>query len=183
MKLNNCVLVLLIVVTAVSLFAGCGKSDKSVSNATSEDNNMVGLANPWREINPEDMSKEIGFTLVVPEGATDVVCSIMDSEGLGQLSFKLDNQEYTARIKSVSSFEDISGMYYDWTNEEDIKINWCEGKEYRYIGENEQAALCMWCDIVPGVMYSVSATGSDLNGLDLTVIANMVYTPMQDDAP
>ena len=40
----------------------------------------------------------------------------------------------------------------------------------------------MWYDIVPGVMYSLSVYSTDLDGLDLTAVAEQVYVPVQGDA-
>ena len=49
-------------------------------------------------------------------------------------------------------------------------------------GTEEYVELCLWYDIVPGLMYSLSVYTTELDGLDLTAVAEMVYVPAQGDA-
>ncbi len=39
--------------------------------------------------------------------------------------------------------------------------------------------LCLWYDRVPGLMYSLSVYTTELDGLDLTAVAEQVYIPVQ----
>ena len=91
---------------------------------------------------------------------------------------------FTARIKPSAEFEDISGMYYDWTATDDTwKVGYCDAKAMSYISETEDDAMVvLWYDVVPGLMYSISATSGDLDGLDLSVYAEQVYIPVQGDS-
>ena len=38
-----------------------------------------------------------------------------------------------------------------------------------------------WLDMVPGIVYSLSTVQPDVNGLDLTAIAEQIYIPMQGE--
>lgn len=49
----------------------------------------------------------------------------------------------------------------------------------RHKGENESVDVCIWYDVVPGYVYSLSTRGADLDGFDITAIAEQVYKPMQ----
>jgi hypothetical protein len=52
-----------------------------------------------------------------------------------------------------------------------------------YISETEDDAMVtLWYDAAPGLMYSLSAVGNDLNGLDLPVLADQIYIPVQGNA-
>ena len=87
--------------------------------------------------------------------------------------------EYTARIKSADAFEDISGLYYDWADELPCVIGRCDGVCRRAITDDGMTDVCLWYDALPGLMYSVSASGADLNGFDIQAAAEQVYLPMQ----
>ena len=49
-------------------------------------------------------------------------------------------------------------------------------------GSEDYVELCLWYDLAPGLMYSLSVYTTDLDGLDLIAVAEMVYKPMQGDA-
>ena len=142
----------------------------------------VGMVNPWTEVTEEEFAEKLGLYFAVPEGAENVVFRVLESEGLGEMLFTLDGMDYTARVKAAPEFEDISGMYYEWDNETDIEVNGRAGKEYRAKDEDKTVDLAMWCDIVPGIMYSLSTEGEDLDGFDIVAVCEMVFSPMQEDA-
>ena len=103
------------------------------------------------------------------------------------MQFKLGEDEYCARIKPDALEEDqldnISGMYFQWENEEEVTIGHCPGTiGQAQTGTEEYVELCLWYDIVPGLMYSLSVYTIELDGLDLTAVAEMVYEPAQGDA-
>ena len=83
-----------------------------------------------------------------------------------------------------AEFEDISGMYYDWTATNDTwKVQHCDARTMSYISKTEDDAMVtLWYDAAPGLMYSLSAAGKDLNGLDLPVLADQIYIPTQGNA-
>ena len=49
-------------------------------------------------------------------------------------------------------------------------------------GSEDWIERCMWFDVAPGLMYSLAVYSTDLDGLDLTVLAEAVYIPAQGDA-
>lgn len=157
---------------------------KDQEESESKEDNIAGMANPWIDCDKDKMLEVVGFGMNAPEGATDVSYQLNEAMGLGQMTFKYGEpeMEYTYRIKSATEFEDISGENYEWTNEVDDKVSWCDAKIRRYVGDGESVESCIWYDVVPGFAYSLSArSDKDLDGYDILAIAYQVYEPMQDD--
>ena len=77
-------------------------------------------------------------------------------------------------------------MHYQWGSQDVGSMSsWFEGmtcKLFRYVGDGESADLCTWYDIETGVSYSLSTVAENLDGFDITAVANaMVPTP--EDIP
>ena len=146
----------------------------------------IGLANPWVDMTEEELTQVAGLTLGVPEGAEDIVYRWLESERLAEMQFKLDGDEFCARVKPAALGEgelmDISGMYFAWENEESVTIRYCHGSiAQAKTGSEDWVELCLWYDAAPGLMYSLSVYTTEPDGLDLTAIAEMVFVPVQGD--
>ena len=146
------------------------------------------LANPWTDMTKEELEQVSGVPFGVPEGAESLVYRWLESEGIAEMQFVLDGDEYCARVKpsalEAGQLENISGIYYDWENEQKITIGHCDGTiGLAQTGSEDWVELCQWYDIAPGLMYSLSVyTTGDPDGLDLTAVAEAVYIPTQGDA-
>ena len=104
MKKNT---MLLIVLSLFAVFcSACGQAPQA------EDN--TGLPNPLKETDAEGIMQTLGLGFGVPEGAGEVSYYIINDE-TAEMRFTVDTARFTARIKPSAEFEDISGMYYDWT--------------------------------------------------------------------
>ena len=145
---------------------------------------VEGMPNPWLDTTAEGLMEALGVEFKVPEGAENVVFRMLKEESLAEMDFDLDGMEYTARIQPAVEWTDISGMYYEWENTlEDFTIGSCPAWEGRAADGEATADLCLWFDVVPGLMYSLGTVGEgDLDGFDLTAIAEQVYAPVQGDA-
>lgn len=139
------------------------------------------IANPFIEVSADELTKELGLSMGVPGGATNIVYEINQVENFGQMTFSLNGLTYVARIKATASYEDISGCFYEWTYESNVKVGYCEGKYYGYADDKENIDVCTWCDIVPGVSYSLFVVANDLTGTDITDVANEIFVPLQGD--
>lgn len=137
----------------------------------------IGLANPWEETSAEGLAQFPGVTFGIPEGAVDIEYRLLREDALAEMQFTWNDLRYCARIKPATEFADISGMYYDWTNETPCQISWCVGVDRRYIGEDEAVDSSLWYDAVSGLMYSVSTSAPDLDGFDIGAAANWLYMP------
>ena len=148
---------------------------------------MAELANPWVDMDEDELWQTAGVNLNLPEGAEATAFRWLESEGLAEMQFTLDGDEYCARVKPAAleagELENISGIYYGWEHEEEIKVAHCPGTlGLAQTGSEDFVEMCMWYDLVPGLMYSLSVNTTDPDGLDLTAVAEMVYEPMQGDS-
>ena len=170
----SAVLVLMIAASLVS----CKSKTNETAGAPAE---SAAIANPMVETDEAGFVEKTGISLKVPKGATNVKYFVIDNT-LGEMRFTLDGMEFTARAKSTAAFEDISGMYYTWDVEDDAKVDRCEAKCRRHIGSDKTIDVICWFDAAPGISYSLSTEGKDLDGFDIIAIAEQVFEPMQGEA-
>lgn len=191
------VLIVAVLVLALMLaLVACGqKAAVEEASVPAQEEESVSMANPWREVTQEEAQALCARSFNVPEGAENVVWSVNDSVAdasgvpgaLVQVAFDLNGMSFVAREQVTGDTEvDNSGMNYQWTAQEEGSMSsWFEGmtcKLSRFIGEGESADLCTWYDVETGISYSLSTVAADLDGFDITAVANaMVPTP--DDIP
>ena len=178
-------------IMVVAVFAGCGKkAEPAVETAGEEEENQVGMGNPWVDITEEDAVKLCTRLFKAPEGAKEQVWSKNENLGdpkknlgpLVQLRFVLDGMEFTARAQQgAADGDDISGIYAEWTaGPDDVTLaNWgggnMSGKTYRSISDGEYTDLITWYDIEIGIKYSLCVTAKDLDGFDIQAVAEQMY--------
>ena len=136
----------------------------------------ITIANPWEDMTREELLEASGLTFGVPEGAENVIYRYLKSENLAEMQFSIGGDEFCARIQPAALQEgelmDISGMYFAWENEETVRIGHCAGTIGQAQADSEDwVERCLWYDTVPGLMYSVSVSTTDLDGLDLVAVA------------
>ena len=117
-----------------------------------------------REVTPEEIKKNLGREFVIPVEATDVILR-MSGTDLALADFELEGSQCSLKMQKSDGFEDISGLYYNWDSETDIKINGKDAKLYKY----GKVSCCMWYD--EGIMYSVSVIGD----VDVDILAEAVF--------
>ena len=149
----------------------------------------IGMPNPWTESDEQGVLEATGFEMKAPEGATDVHYSYMKEDNLAQMSYMLDDKSWVYRMEPADKLTDISGMYYDWTDDETDTWDTVSGREAVYYGrvadegsDSEDVQLVNWYDAVTGVTYSLSAMAKDLDGMDIKAYAESLYVPLQGDA-
>lgn len=135
------------------------------------------IGNPWVDSNRESILATLGLDMVVPDGATDIDYQMSEEVGLGQVTFSYGDTslDFTYRMKKSDEFEDISGLYYEWDVEDDIYVEWCEGKCWRVVTDDETIDACLWFDEELGIMCCLSTSAPDLDGFDITAIAQLIY--------
>lgn len=169
--------ILVIVLSVLCIFALA-----SCANKKTEEEPAVGMPNPWEETDAKGFVEKSGLDLNVPEGAENVIYRVLTETKLGEMQFTLNGVEFNARIKSVGEWEDLSGIYVTWDSTEDCEISYCSGKLMTGKLDGKTVELVEWFDIVPGVMYSLSCSDTDLDGLDIIAVAEQVFKPMQGNA-
>lgn len=174
----------------VLTLCGC---NVTINNKT-EETATTGMANPWRDCTEEEAYKYAPNGFSAPDGATDVHWSMMlpdndpkkEYEMMVQMNFDLDGVSYCAREQASSGEEvtDISGMYYEWQDTEDVTLaNWAGGNMKAQIksfaNSDESAKLCMWFDIETGYSYSLSCAGegAGVKDIDIKAVAEAIYDP------
>ncbi len=140
--------------------------------------------NPWEDMTEKQLTAAAGVSFGVPEGAENVIYRYLRSDGLAEMQFTWMGGEFCARIQPMTlkknELYDISGMYYEWETDYPVEIGHCFGTLSKPVQDGEKmVARCLWYDMVPGLMYSLSVTDADIDGLDLTALAEQVYIPMQ----
>lgn len=166
-------------------------AQETAGDNAEEEENSVGMANPWVDITEEEAKEIIPRLFQAPEGAE--VRGWMKCESLGdakkgispliQLSFNLDGMEYTARAQlGAAEDTDIAGNYVEWTDgPDDVTLaNWgggnMAGKVCRSISETGYVDQITWYDVEIGILYSLSVADKDLDGFDIQAVAEQMYS-------
>lgn len=190
--------VLMIITMSLSLVA-CGKVAKQTNNEAviqfeeiqNSDNDVVNsIANPWITSDKQGVFDATGFTMDAPEGATDVNYSYMADGKLAQMTYVYEDADWVYRIQPTESLTDISGMNYTWVSDMPGKVS---GMEAEYMGYSEHAEdseyiddmffvqVVYWYDNIAGVTYSLSASGKNIDGMDIEVYAENLYSQVQSE--
>lgn len=176
---------------AVSFTACGGKKAEEPAAAAS-------MINPVKEMTEEQMCEKTGIDLPLPEGATDVVYSVIESEDgdIAQVDFTLDGKEMNLRAchtKITTLFQDdpnadprdfdpnegdISGLCYNWNL---VVETFVSNRDAKVHVSNDGPGYIAWLDVVPGIIYNLSMT-DDADVDTLTNMAETVFVPMQGEA-
>ena len=143
------------------------------------------IANPWTQSDRQGVADATGFEMTPPEGAENVAYSYTEADSLAQMTYELNSDKWTYRMQEADELTDISGMYYTWDAEEKGEVSGREAIYYSYGGldnAGDDIQVVNWYDAVTGVTYSLSAVGSDLNGMDIQAHAESLYVPLQGEA-
>ena len=164
-------IILAICVLALGL-AACGTDAPADGDANA--------VNPLIEATAEDIQTTLGIDMALPEGAEDVVYTIIDTEpaDIAQADFIWQGHAVTYRICAAVEYADISGLYYDWANALEWQVGTCPG---RVCYNAEGPGYCGWYDAAPGLLYNVAVTEGATSEL-LTDLASMLYVPVQGNA-
>ena len=142
---------------------------------------------PWVETTAEEIMEKLGFEFGMPEGIQEPVYRMLEDYQLAEMNFTLEaygeDIVFCARIMSESEFRNMSGvMANEWSAEEDCEFQGLQAQLLRLdLDTGETIEVFLWFDVVPGLMYSVTAQGMDLDGFDIQAIAEQLYIPTQGD--
>lgn len=148
------------------------------------------IENQWTESNEQGVLEATGYSIKAPGDAIEVNYSFCADEKMAQVNYQKDGINWTYRIKASSEAEDISGMNYEWNVSEEgtvsgkkaIYMGYSDAKEGSdFIDDVKYIQVVNWYDALTGVSYSLSASGTDLNGMDIQVYAEQIYDPLQKE--
>lgn len=196
---NRIVIAMMFLTLAATSLIGCGSSDQQESTVVEETTEAAGgttvaeeaentqLANPWTDSDRQGVLEATGFDMAAPEGASDVSYSYMAEDGLAQMTYILDGNDWTYRILSAAELTDISGLSVEWSYQGDATVAGLEGKDYAYgdinADNSDHYQMIQWYDAAAGVTYSLSVYSlHDLGGMDIQVFAESIYQPLQGEA-
>ena len=161
---------ILISIFMIMLISCSGK--KSAVNAAA--NKTVGLPNPVQESTAEEIAKELNVKFAVPDNAKNIRYSII-AGNLAQMDFIWNEAECTARIKRDAESQDISGFYYNWSNETPCTVGENAGIAKWQITEvGEVVGICLWQNKNSNLIYSVSMK-KNADSEKLIALANDIY--------
>ena len=137
--------------------------------------------NPWVEATPEQILQETGLSIACPASAQDVIYRLLPDQSLAEMQFAWCGGEYVLRICPTAAFEieDISGMYFDWTEETPGSVRGRDALVRRTMDGDQHVESCLWIDIAPGLMYSLSAVSPVET--DIRATAEMLFVPVQGE--
>ena len=161
---------ILILIFMIMLVSCSGK--KSAVNAAA--NKTAGLPNPVQESTAEEITKRLNVKFAVPDGAKNIRYSMI-AGNLAQMDFIWNEAECTARIKRDAESEDISGFYYNWSNETPYTVGENAGIAKWQITEvGEVVGICLWQNKASNLTYSVSMK-KNADSEKLIALANDIY--------
>ena len=137
-------------------------------------NKTVGLPNPVQESTAEEITNRLNVKFAVPDNAKNIRYSII-AGNLAQMDFIWNEAECTARIKPDAESEDISGFYYNWSNETPCTVGENAGIVKWQITEvGEAVGICLWQNKASNLTYSVSMK-KNADCEKLIALANDIY--------
>ena len=142
----------------------------------------MNLANPWQDLSAEQIHELTDIPFSAPEGAENVIYRWLGSESLAEMQFTIYQDDFCFRAQPAAlekgELQDISGMYFAWENEEDITVDGFSGTiGQAQTGSEDWVERCLWFDDAAGIMCSLSVATTELDGLDLTAVAEQIYHP------
>ena len=163
-------ILILISIFMIMIVSCSGK--KSAVNAAA--NKTVGLPNPVQESTAEEITKRLNVKFAVPDNAKNIRYSII-AGNLAQMDFIWNEAECTARIKPDAESQDISGFYYNWSNETPCTVGENAGIAKWQITEvGEAVGICLWQNKASNLTYSVSMK-NNADSEKLIKLANDIY--------
>ena len=163
-------ILILISIFMIMLVSCSGK--KSAVNAAA--NKTIGLPNPVQESTAEEITNRLNVKFAVPDNAKNIRYSII-AGNLAQMDFIWNEAECTARIKRYAESEDISGFYYNWSNETPCTVGENAGIAKWQITEvGEVVGICLWQNKASNLTYSVSMK-KNADSEKLIALANDIY--------
>ena len=143
--------------TVTASLAACGAKEPTVETPAPDPTEapMAQMHNPIHYGTAEQVAADTGFLLTAPEGASDVQYSSIEGDpATAQMSFALNGSSCVYRVVADDTKEDISGLYYAWSNEAQTEIGGYAAK--LFWNDGEQGHITWTAE---GARYDLSMDG------------------------
>lgn len=163
---------------------GMGACSKPQSGTMVVEGDETSVINPMKVVTEDEMVQETGIDLPAKDGMENVEYFVV-AEKVAQMNFTYKGTDYCLRaqptketsIESASvEIEDLSGMYYEWDEAGQEKVQNRDGFVKK---TKDGVAMVGWLDVAPGIEYTLTCNE---NGENILEVANAVFTPLQDEA-
>jgi len=145
--------------------------------------NLMLMPNPWIDLTAEDLMERTGLGFTLPEGVQRAQYRLLTSMTVAECQFEWNGALYVARIKPAVEWEDISGvMYPEFDSVEECTVSWCAAEKRVKLEGGNAIYVCLWFDVVPGLMYSLTTRLPEAQTFDIVNAATMLFDPAQGDA-
>ena len=124
-------------------------SSKQKNAEQQSEKKLVGIANPIHESSAAEIQSLMNVQFGVPDGAEKLRYSIIAGK-LAQMDFEWEEADCTARIQpdlvgERETIIDISGFYYNWTNEASAMVgNDPAQVKWTITDAGEILGICLW---------------------------------------
>ena len=144
----------------------------------------VSIASPWETISADQLKALTALPRSLPEGVEQEACRWYRMDEIAEMQFTWKDGDFCFRAQNAApqedSVKDISGLYFTWEYEEPVEINGNKG----FIGlvqsgTGDMVERCIWYDDARQTAYSLSVTAPDVDGLDLTAVAENIVTDVR----
>lgn len=113
------------------------------------------LANPIKTVTAAEVT-QLGYRIPLPAEAQNTKYQLItlsqDTTPMAQVSFLVDDENYTCRAAKADQAEDISGIYQEW----DESIDWAIGELQMQMRKAADTAWVGWFSAADGVQWCLS---------------------------
>ena len=151
-------IVFLLMASALSI-TSCGSAGETQTPEEGEE--QVQIGNPLRESDKKEIQKLTGASFNMPSKFDNISYYVIENLGLhsiGQAGFEYNDAYYTFRVMKSTLLDDISGMYYNWTETKECEIEGLSGEMRSFESESECACTILLFDSENEILYSLSSS-------------------------
>ena len=141
----------------------------------------ISLGAPWETLTADQLKALTALPLNLPEGAEQTAYRWYRTPGIAEMEFTWKGGSYCFRcmnqIPDENGLQDISGLFFDWQNKEDITLGGNPGTIC--IAQSETGnwvECCFWYDLSRQALHTLSVIAPDVDGLDLAAVAELIVT-------
>ena len=113
------------------------------------------LANPIQTVTAAEVA-QLGYRIPLPAEAQDTKYQLItlsqDTTPMAQVSFLVNDRDYTCRAAKAEQAEDISGIYQEWAE----SIDWAIGELQMQMRKATDSAWVGWFSATDGVQWCLS---------------------------